>query len=552
MCGIWACFSNCSETQIKKCTRTLIPRGPETIRHHSISPTIHFGFTRLAINGLNQDGMQPMTSEQGQYTWICNGEIYNWRELKQEFNLTTSSDSDCSIIGPLFAKFSTTPELFFQLLDGVFAIIIYDASSNTVTIGRDPYGVRPLYYTRSRDIIAYASEIKALLPLFHPETNNYIQTDTLQLPIFPFPPGTYQSYALSNPLPPPHPTPYHQIPFLKNPATSNEEIATDLLRKALTDAVRKRVQTTERPIAALLSGGIDSSLIAALVQQELIALNKPPLETYSIGFEGSSDLFYARKVAAHIGSKHTEIIATPEEFFQAIPEVIRTIESYDITTVRASVGNYLVAKYIASHSNAKVIFNGDGSDEVFGSYLYFFRAPTSSSFEQECRRLLKDIHLYDVLRSDRSISANGLEPRTPFLDRQFVQVALSIVSSLRQPSNAPSTPQPEKYILRKAFESTNLLPNEVLWRRKEAFSDGVSGKTKAWYEEIRDRVPTISQENQSLQQITHNPPQTPEAKYYRRLFTSYYPSCSHIIPYFWMPKWSGETADPSAKTLSIY
>jgi asparagine synthase (glutamine-hydrolysing) len=539
MCGIWACFATTHQTTTEKCVNSLKARGPEhqqilQIPNHNVT----LGFTRLAINGLSPSGMQPM--QYNQYTWICNGEIYNWRALKAEFNLETVTDtsSDCAVIGPLFSKFTSDPCTFFQLLDGVFAIVIYDSATHQITVGRDPYGVRPLFYSPSP--LAYASEIKALTPLF---TISPSHTDNFNLPIYSFPPSHYQQFSTYSR--PAAPIPYHIVPFLKNPALSTLDIATQQIRDALIASVNKRVTTTERPIAALLSGGIDSSLIAALVQQELKRLGKPPLETYSIGFAGSSDLFYASKVAAHIGSKHTEIVTTPDEFFNAIPEVIRKIESYDITTIRASVGNYLVSKYISEHSEAKVIFNGDGADEIFGSYLYFYRAPTDTEFELETQRLLKDIYLYDVLRSDRSISSNGLEARTPFLDRQFVQVAMSVPTPLRRPSKI----QPEKYILRKAFEEVNILPLEVLWRRKEAFSDGVSSKEKAWYEEIKERVPSTST---SAAIYLHNPPKTPEAKYYRDLFTVFYPGCAKIIPYFWMPKWSGETTDPSAKTLSIY
>ena len=191
----------------------------------------------------------------------------------------------------------------------------------------------------------------------------------------------------------------------------------------LCNAVKKRVQgTTERPIACLLSGGLDSSLITALVNK----YHKGQLNTFSIGMKGSEDLKYAREVADHLKTNHTEIILTPEEFFDAIPDVIRTIESYDTTTVRASVGNYLVGKYISENSDCKVIFNGDGSDELTGGYLYFLKAPNAIEFDAECRRLIHEIHFFDVLRSDRCIAAHGLEPRTPFLDRTFVNEYLNI------------------------------------------------------------------------------------------------------------------------------
>lgn len=278
------------------------------------------------------------------------------------------------------------------------------------------------------------------------------------------------------------------------------------------------------------------------------------LQTFSIGFEGSSDLYYARMVAEKIGSQHHEIISTPDEFFRVIPDVIRAIESYDITSVRASVGNYLVSKAIRERSDCKVVFNGDGSDEVFGSYLYFYRAPTDEAFEAETTRLLKDICYFDVLRSDRSISSHGLEPRTPFLDRQFVQVAKAIPTALRRPTNL----RKEKQILRVAFENEDLLPSEVLWRRKEAFSDGVSGQEKSWYQEIADRLMSSGELpgnwEEEAKKFKHLPPKTAEAYYYRKIYEQYYGSynAEKALPYFWMPRWSGETSDPSARTLSLY
>ena len=238
-------------------------------------------------------------------------------------------------------------------------------------------------------------------------------------------------------------------------------------------------------------------------------------------------------------------VCTEKQFLDAIPEVIEAIESYDTTTVRASVGNYLVSKYIKNHSEAKVIFNGDGSDEVCGGYMYFHAAPDSIAFDQECRRLLKDIHMFDVLRSDRSISSNGLEARTPFLDRHFVETYLSIPTNFRVLGNGKC----EKYLLRKAFENFTLLPKEVLFRTKEAFSDGVSTQTKSWFEIIQDHVETL--EFPVDDTISDNKPTTKEQQYYRHIFDQYYKGCSNLIPYFWMPRFVDAT-DSSARTLQIY
>jgi len=336
---------------------------------------------------------------------------------------------------------------------------------------------------------------------------------------------------------------YHTIPFLKNPEYLVENRLFRGLRTALERSVTKRMMT-ERPIAALLSGGLDSSLIAALVQKTLVEYGAPPLQTFSIGFEGSEDLRCARIVATHIGSQHTEIIMTPDEFFKAIPYVVYDIESYDITTVRASVGNWLVAREISRQSNCKVVFNGDGSDEVFGGYLYFRKCPSHEEFDEETSNLLENIHYFDVLRSDRCISSHGLEPRTPFLDKEFVNIAKSIPTEFLV--HTPT--HPEKWALRSAC--MDLLPPEIVWRKKEAFSDGVStvGK-RCWYQECQQRSKDIVG-NWDANEFSYLPPKTAEAYYYRKLYSRYFGSGLNTIPFLWMPKWSPETDDPSAKTLN--
>lgn len=522
MCGIVACFGE--KIDIQKCTSKLIARGPEGTRIIE-NDDYQLGFTRLAINGLSEDGMQPMENESN--IWMCNGEIYNADLLASNQNIKLITGSDCEIIGKLTYQYDS----LFNMFDGVFAIVIINKNTNTAIIARDPYGVRPLFYAQTFSNIVFASEVKA----FPPNIGK----------IKAFPPGCFMTVKLGTLLT--EIQRYHHIPNVNQLSTNLDEVLLNV-RNSLTKSVVKRLMT-ERPIACLLSGGLDSSLIAALVQKELKSRGLPPVKTFSIGFKNSEDLKYAKKVANYIGSDHTEVVMTPDEFFAAIPDVIRDIESYDITTVRASVGNWLIAREIASKTDCKVVFNGDGSDELFGGYLYFHKSPNDHEFEKETERLLRDIHYFDVLRSDRCISSHGLEPRTPFLDKEFVRIVKTENTVFRRPTER----QCEKWLLRSAFYGTNLLPDEVLWRKKEAFSDGVSNiKQKCWYQECQERAlelePNWKEKSKKFKYLT---PQTAESYYYRQQFVNWYGDLEDTtVPYFWMPKWSPETSDPSAKTLN--
>ena len=557
MCGIWFRLGQMMVIHRPKTwIETLSPRGPESMTITTLSGDITLGFTRLAINGLSEEGMQPFGHRD--VTWMCNGEIYNWKELAMQHGLSSlNSGSDCEVIGYLYEIYKDNLATLFRMLDGVFAIVIVDTNLQRVIVARDPYGVRPLYtgtkflykhengnsFTIGTQTLYFSSELKGLLPLADHVAH--------------FLPGTYQVIDIQTKklL---FTEKYHTTPWLKNPILSplhpsGLELACASVRFALEEAVRKRM-LTERPVAALLSGGIDSSLIASLVQKYLRIAGAPPLKTFSIGMEGSEDLRHAKMVADWIGSDHTEVVLTADDFFKAIPTVIRAIETYDTTTVRASVGNWLVSKAIKETSDCKVVFNGDGSDEVFGSYLYFYNAPTDQLFEEESKRLLDDMYMFDVQRSDRSISSHGLEPRTPFLDKQFVAVARSLPTCWRRPIKGR---QVEKWILRKAFDDGVTLPHQVLYRRKEAFSDGVSSQQKSWYEEIQERVVGFASDDwyeKAQRHYQHMPPQTAEQYYYRYIFEAEFsrtPSQT-CVPYFWMPRWSPGATDPSARTLGVY
>ena len=514
MCGIWASIGVAATDQaLLHGLKHLKARGPEESSFIDVSGAT-LGFTRLAINGLNYDGMQPM--QLGDVSWVCNGEIYNWRALAAEYGIETKSGSDCEILGALYNRFLELDMplgAVFRALDGVFAIVIADESRDQVIIARDPYGVRPLYSCVTPGTHYYASELKAL-------------PDGLWNPVYP---GSYHRYCLSTgelkDISAYHNVPIYQQPFLAGTIS----FACMSVRTALEAAVKKRMMT-ERPIAALLSGGLDSSLIASLLAKGLRAAGAPPLKTFSIGMPGSEDLRYARKVANWIGSDHTEVVLSAEQFFDAIPEVIYAIESYDTTTVRASVGNWLIGKAIKD-TDCKVVFNGDGADEVWGSYLYFYKAPSDAAYEEEVTRLLQDIHYFDVLRSDRCISSHGLEPRTPYLDKEFVAAARSTPTVWRRPGSTHC----EKWLMRKAFDDGVTLPSDVLYRRKEAFSDGVSG-SKSWFEIVQEKAAVLG---------------FTEKEYYRRIYEGAYGKQAVNVPYMWMPTWCDAT-DPSARTLAIY
>ena len=547
-------------------------RGPEFSKLDSSYNNLTLGFHRLAINGLNDEANQPLIIDD--VSLICNGEIYNYKQLYKNMKIIPKTDSDCEVIIHLYIKYGIEQTL--SMLDGVYAFVLLDNRNNEthnkkVYIARDPFGVRPLYYLKNINttnlypLYGFASELKCLEKIYN------IKNTSNNLTIEQFKPSTYTIFNniddtiwLLEKENIPYFIPSFSHSWLINDETKNIFIQNMYSRISayLNDAVEKRCLTTERPIACLLSGGLDSSLIAALVNSFNNSYNLPnKLETYSIGLEGSEDLKYARIVADYLDTNHTEIIVTEKEMFDAIPEVIQAIESYDTTTVRASIGNYLLGKYIASHSEAKVIFNGDGSDELFGGYLYMNNCPDDIEFDNETRRLLKDIHLFDVLRSDKSISSNGLEPRTPFLDRSFVNFILSIPPYFRNHKNLKYNTSIygsyEKFILRYSFSYQNfkdytgkqILPEIILWRKKEAFSDGVSSQGRSLYQILQEQIANTM--NTNARPNYYNPCIETEKLYYKMIFDAAYPNCSHILPYFWMPKYTNAT-DPSARTLPFY
>lgn len=569
MCGIFALLNtnNFDNTQKKIISEQFNKgkrRGPEYSKLEDQYMKMYLGFHRLAINGLNSESNQPIVIND--IVLICNGEIYNYKQLYNDVNVKPTTDSDCEVIIHLYINYGIEQTL--NMLDGVYSFILYDTNKdkNNVYVARDPFGVRPLYKLYNMNdvdelfnIYGFASELKCLEYFYNQNTNNYR--------IEQFEPGTYSVFQYNNDLKfrwneiisnKSYFLPSFIITSPINDISESKEEFFSCISNGLNNAIIKRCVTTERPVACLLSGGLDSSLIAALVA-DYFRGNGKQIETYSIGLKNSEDIKYARIVADYIQSNHTEIIVTEEQMFNAIPEVIKAIETYDTTTVRASIGNYLIGKHIARNSDAKVIFNGDGSDELFGGYLYMNKCPDDIEFDKEIRRLLKDIHNFDVLRSDKSISSNGLEPRTPFLDRNFINNILSIPTYFRNHNNFGLT---EKYLLRNSFThlfysdclGRQILPDEILWRKKEAFSDGVSSQGRSLFTILQEKISkSMNEEQCSLQTDYINSKQGIELEkiYYKQIFDKEFPNCSHIIPYFWMPKYTN-AYDPSARTLDVY
>lgn len=563
MCGIFSLFlknynsgtENFEEVVLENFNKGE-PRGPEnSVLEYFNKDKLYLGFHRLAINGFGKDASeQPLKIKN--CVLICNGEIYNWKELHKLSNTSSITGSDCEIIIHLYKEYGIEQTL--QLLDGVFAFVLWDKIKNKFFVARDTYGVRPLYVTKLSSvgrsgeniypsISGFSSEIKNIYDTF-----KFIQkaqlkkigakityTELYPITVEQYPPGNYS--ILDNAGNILKSKSFSSCNSFINSTLNTSEKAKEVIRNTLISAVEKRVDNTDREIACLLSGGLDSSLITSLVVKiSREKFNRPAskIHTWSVGMKGSEDLEYAQKVADFLGTTHHAIELSEDEFLEAIEPVIYAIESYDTTSVRASVGNWLISKYIKKLSEAKVIFNGDGSDELTGGYLYFHAAPDALAFDEECRRLLKDIHFFDVLRSDKSISSHGLEPRTPFLDRTFVQTYLSIPAEIRCHNIDKKC---EKYLLRSAFEPMKLLPEEVLWRTKEAFSDGVSKKKKSWFEVIQDFASEL---------LNHDNKAEAENMYYKNIYSKYYDNIK-AIPYKWMPKFVDAT-DASARTLKIY
>ncbi len=442
--------------------------------------------------------------------------------IAEEFDFDLKSRSDCEVLVHLYNLWLKSDSFEIQQLpiklDGVFGIIILDMLNDIVTVLRDPIGVRSLYigFDKARfHTFGVASEMKALTELC--DTVYQFDTGTIMQFSFqsmcPIMTMRYAHYKFVIPQ-----EIEENVEFnMENDNFMKEKI---MCRDFIIAAVLKR-KLSDRPMACLLSGGVDSSIVCSILAKKCFD-NPADLHTFSIGLKGSTDLAYARKVADYLGTTHHEFIFDKEDFIESIPNTIKRIESYDVTTVRASVPMFLLAKQIKQMDelDIAVVFSGEGSDEASGSYLYFHNAPNPDDFNDECHRLLANLHHYDCLRCEKCLAGAGLEARVPFLDRNFLSYYLELPIKLRMPYK-----KIEKYLLRSAF--TGWLPDEILWRRKEAFSDGVNSI---------DGDPWFKRDD--------------EKEYYLNIFREFYPGREDIIPDYWMPRWCGDQSDPSAWKLT--
>ena len=549
MCGIFGLLGkdyNLSDTL--KYFETIRPRGPD--RSKIIYTNDYFlGFHRLAINGLDFNSDQPFIhiNDNKTYIILVNGEIYNSKDLIKKYNLNVHCDSDCAVIYPLFKHFNYDFKELNKCLNGEYAISIIEFINdkyNKVYLSTDPSSVRPLFYSITKQYFSFSSLLAGLCN--NKELYNIQRLDQGKYLIYDF---NNENCLYEN---------YHEkIVNFENNNNHNLDNISKQIVKVLNDCIIRRLQS-DRPIGCLLSGGLDSSLVCALTAKHFHERYPDrKLRTFSIGMEKGTDIKYAEMVANHLNNlynniDHTTIYFTPEEGLDVIDNVLQVTETWDITTVRASVGQYLLGKYISQNTDIKVILNGDGADEAQMGYLYFYNYPDLKSAQEDHYRLLDNIHYFDGLRVDRNISYHGLEARVPFLDKEFVDLFRSLESSLK----VPTKDKIEKYLIRKSFElyEPNLLPHDVLWRKKEAFSDGVSSKEKSWFQIIKDYMDMEVgwHEFEVDKDMYHIEPKSKESYYYLKKFYDKFNGIFNVIPYYWLPKWSGDLQEPSARVLNVY
>jgi asparagine synthase (glutamine-hydrolysing) len=583
MCGIW--FYLTKFLSSKPVSKELLfskfsqitTRGPDYHDFREIMPGTFFGFHRLSIMDVSTHGHQPFTFEDDRFSYllICNGEIYEHTALREKYDLHLDSSSDCAVLLPLYIKLGIRG-LLAEIHHSEFAFVIFRIEKatgvRTITMARDIFGVRPLFYSAdpSGDLMA-CSELKGLTKL-SPHVQQFMPSHFIEYIIQP---DMSQSVTCE---------PYYNLreKVMSLPKIKTDEEAILRIRDALTEAIHLRM-FADRPMCALVSGGVDSSLVFCILCKLLYeqhqrtdpdcTTDKTTIYAFTIGISESvsdeiiegEDLKHAREVIRFLEEKYsdrlnivfTEINKTYAEMWAEHRSTAFAIENFDITTNRASIGQYTVCKEISKLTDCKVVFNGDGSDEIFGGYLCFGMAPTPEAFEEGNYTMAEEIHFYDVARSDRGTSDNGLEGRVPFLDVGIAEVALSIDPVLKM--HTPD--RREKYLLRKAFDGLDIIPDSVLWRKKEAFSDGISSKKKgmSWFEFIQARIHEFAKDGfdpEPYMKLPYLPSPTVEAAYYRHLFDEMFgEEYSTCIPHYWIPLFQKTTNgfyEPSARALAHY
>lgn len=520
MCSIMGyCGVSADLQKFKKGFDKTISRGPDDSRIINTGNGL-LGFHRLAIMGLTPDGMQPFELD-GSYT-VCNGEIYGFDKLKKTLSAKYSfkSDSDCEIILPMYFEYGTD---MFAKLDAEFAMIIYDGRNKEYIAARDPIGIRPLYYGYDETgVIVFASEPKNLTGLCKK--------------IMPFPPGHYYKDGKF--------ICYRDMTKVDKVIKDGVETVCKNLNTLLTAGIEKRL-VADAKVGFLLSGGLDSSLVCAVAAKK----SKSPIKTFAIGMTGDAiDLKYAKQVADYIGSDHTEVIMTKEDVLSSLEGVIELLGTFDITTIRASMGMYLLCKWIHENTDIRVLLTGEISDELFG-YKYTDFAPSASEFQKESEKRIRELHMYDVLRADRCISVNSLEARVPFGDLDFVSYVMAV-----DPEKKMNVYNKGKYLLRHAFEG-GYLPHDILYREKAAFSDAVGHSMVDYLKDYANKYYTDLEFSEKAKKYDYARPFTKESLLYREIFEKYYPENAQMIKDFWMPNksWRGcDVNDPSARVLSNY
>lgn len=524
MCGILAIIGKGKDEQlVKQLSKRMSHRGPDESDIHVTENGHILSHERLSIIDLHS-GKQPIQGTSSAWM-IHNGEIYNHQALRDGVlkGHTFKTKSDSEVIVHLYEEFGYD---FVDMLDGDFAFVVIDGDNYIA--GRDPLGVKPLYYGMDeRGRVYFASEMKPIAD----------QCKTFST----FPPGHYYTPETGF-------VKYYK-PEYEDYTKATKELDLLEIREALTEATRKRLMS-DVPIGVLLSGGLDSSLTSSIAARLLKEKGKD-LHSFSIGLDADApDAKAARKVAEFLGTKHHEVHFTIEQGIEILDKLIWHLETYDVTSVRASTPMYFLSKAITD-MGIKVVLSGEGADEIFGGYLYFRNAPTTEDFQKETIERVQKLFTADLLRADKSTMAHGLEARVPFLDKAFLDVAITIKGEEKQPKTYDGK---EKYILRKAFDTPDnpYLPDEVLWRQKEQFSDGVGYSWIDTLIEFCASQVTDEEMEKAAQLFPYNTPATKEAFYYRTIFNKYYPQVSAAQTVRkWIPKWQ-ENQDPSGRANAAH